>query len=100
MVVDKIVGAAPMLHLGLQKQLQPQKMCTPLVYTVRCIIPIEPQRFIIVTVAVPRVCVCVCVCLFVYSFLPPRASTPRNIGAYVFTATRKTLYSYYNRGFC
>ena len=35
------------------------------------------------------VCVCVCVCLFVYSFLPPRASTPRNIGAYVFTATRK-----------
>ena len=39
--------------------------------------------------------VCVCVCLFVYSFLPPRASTPRNIGAYVFTSTRKTLYSYY-----
>ena len=49
----------------------------------------------IVTVAVPRVCVC----LFVYSFLPPRASTPRNIGAYVFTATRKTLYSYSNRAF-
>ena len=47
-----------------------------------------------------RVCVCVCVCLFVYSFLPSRASTPRNIGAYVFTATRKTLYSYYNRNFC
>ena len=44
-------------------------------------------------------CVCVCVCLFIYSFLPPRASTPRNIGAYVFTATRKTLYSYYNRDF-
>ena len=65
------------------------------VYTVRCIIPIELQRFIIVTVAVLRVCVC----LFVYSFLPPRASTPRNIGAYVFTATRKTLYSYYNRDF-
>ena len=43
---------------------------------------------IIVTVAVPRVCVC----LFIYSFLPPRASTPRNIGAYVFTATRKALY--------
>ena len=69
------------------------------VYTVSCIIPIELQRFIIVTVAVLRV-VCVCVCLFVYSFLPPRASTPRNIGAYVFTATRKTLYSYYNRDFC
>ena len=33
------------------------------VYTVRCIIPIELQRFIIVTVAVPRVCVCVCVCV-------------------------------------
>ena len=65
------------------------------VYTVRCIIPIELQRFIIVTVAVP----CVCVCLFVYSFLPLRASTPRNIGAYVFTATQKTLYSYYNRDF-
>ena len=32
------------------------------VYTVRCNIPIELQRFIIVTVAVPRVCVCVCVC--------------------------------------
>ena len=29
-------------------------------YTVRCIILIELQRFIIVTVAVPRVCVCVC----------------------------------------
>ena len=65
------------------------------VYTVRCIIPIELQRFIIVTVAVPRVCG-----LFVYSFLQPRASTSRNIGAYVFTATRKTLYSYYNRDFC
>ena len=38
--------------------------------------------------AVPRVCVC----LFVYSLLPPRASTLRNIGAYVFTATQKTLY--------
>ena len=78
------------------------------VYTVRCIIPIELQRFIIVTVAVPRVCVCVCVCVSLcvcvcvclYSFLPPRASTPRNTGAYVFTATRKTLYSYYNRDFC
>ena len=48
------------------------------------------------------VCVCesVCVCVFVYSFLPPRASTLRNIGAYVFTETRKTLYSYYNRDFC
>ena len=33
-------------------------------------------------------CVCACVC----SFLPPRASKPRNIGAYVFTATQKTLY--------
>ena len=43
---------------------------------------------IIVTVAVPHVCVCVCS----FSFLPPCASTPRNIGAYAFTATLKTLY--------
>ena len=58
------------------------------VYTVRCIIPIELRIIfiIIVTVAVPRVW------LSVRSFLPPRASTPRNIGVYVFTVTRKTLY--------
>ena len=37
---------------------------------------------------------CVCVCVCVRSFLPPRASRPRNIGTYVFTATRKTLYNY------
>ena len=60
--------------------------------------------YCIVTVAVPRVCVCVCVCVCVRvcvcvcvcvcvrSFLPPRASISRNIGTYVFTATRKTLY--------
>ena len=42
----------------------------------------------IVTVAVPRVCVCVSV----RSFLLPRASIYRNMGTYVFTATRKTLY--------
>ena len=35
---------------------------------------------------------CVCVCVSVRSFLPPRASISRNIGTYVFTATRKTLY--------
>ena len=46
---------------------------------------------IVVTVVVPRVCVCVCVCVSVRGFLPPRASRPRNIGTYVFTATRKTL---------
>ena len=40
---------------------------------------------IIVTVVVPRVCVSV------RGFLPPRASRPRNIGTYVFTATRKTV---------
>ena len=28
------------------------------------------------------------VCVSVRSFLPPRASRPRNIGMYVFTATR------------
>ena len=44
---------------------------------------------IIVTVVV--LCVCVCVCVSVRSFLPPRASRPRNIGTYVFTVTRKTL---------
>ena len=27
----------------------------------------------------------------VCSFLPPRASRPRNIGMYMFTATRKTI---------
>ena len=31
------------------------------------------------------------VCLSVRSFLPPRASRPRNIGTHVFTATQKTL---------
>ena len=37
-------------------------------------------------------CSCpVCVCVSVRSFLPPRASTPRNIGTYVFTVTRKKL---------
>ena len=35
---------------------------------------------------------CVCVCVSVRSFLPLRASISRNIGTYVFTATRKTLY--------
>ena len=41
---------------------------------------------------------CVCVYVSVRSFLPPRASISRNIGN-VFTATRKTLYRYYNRDF-
>ena len=37
-------------------------------------------------------CSCpVCVCMSVRSFLPPHASRPRNIGTYVFTATRKNL---------
>ena len=40
-----------------------------------------------------RHCGCpVCVCVSVCSFLPSRASRPRNIGTYVFTETRKTLY--------
>ena len=34
---------------------------------------------------------CGCLCMSVRSFLPPRASRPRNIGTYVFTTTRKTL---------
>ena len=62
---------------------------------IHCIIPASALRIIfivIVTVAVPRVCVCVCVCVSVRSFLPLRASISRNIGTYVFTATRKTLY--------
>ena len=42
------------------------------------------------------VCLCVCVCVSVRSFLPPRASRPRNIGTYVFTATWK---KFYNRDF-
>ena len=37
---------------------------------------------------------CVCVCVSVRSFLRPRASRPRNIDTYVFTATRKTLLKY------
>ena len=40
----------------------------------------------IITVVVPHVCVSV------RSFLPPHASTSRNIGTYVFTVTRKTLF--------
>ena len=35
--------------------------------------------------------VCVYVFVSVCSFLPPCASTPRNIGTYVFTATRKII---------
>ena len=50
-----------------------------------------------VTAVVPcvvggAVCVCVCVCVSVRRFLPPRASRPRNIGTYVFTATSKNNY--------
>ena len=43
-------------------------------------------------VVVSCVCVCVCVCVSVRSFLPPRASISRNIGTYVFTATRKKTF--------
>ena len=41
-----------------------------------------------------RVCACVraCVCVSVRSFLPPRASRSRNIGTYVFVATRKKTF--------
>ena len=50
-----------------------------------------------VTIVVLCVCVCVCMCVYVcvcvcvsvHSFLPPCVSRPRNIGTYVFTATRK-----------
>ena len=39
-----------------------------------------------------RYCGCpACVCVSVRSFLPPRASRPRNMGTYVFTVTQKTL---------
>ena len=37
-------------------------------------------------------CVCMCVCVSVRSFLAPRTSKPRNIGTYVFTATRKKTF--------
>ena len=37
------------------------------------------------------VCMYVCVCLSLRSFLPPRASRPRNIGTYVFTTRQKKL---------
>ena len=48
-----------------------------------------------VTVFVPCVCLCVYmyVCVSVRSFLPPHASIPRNIGMYVFFATRKNFYN-------
>ena len=39
-----------------------------------------------------RVRVRVRVCVSVRSFLPPRASRPRNIGVYMFTATRKKTF--------
>ena len=49
---------------------------------IRCILPIELYS----SVAVPRMCVCACVRVFVCdclcSFLPPRASRPRNIGRF------------------
>ena len=39
-------------------------------------------------------CSCpVCVCESVHSFLPPRASRPRNIGTFGFIATRKNFYN-------
>ena len=38
------------------------------------------------------VCVCVCVCLFVVFCHCVHLAISRNIGTYVFTATRKTLY--------
>ena len=42
------------------------------------------------------VCVCVCmyVCVSVRSFLPPRASRPRNVSTYVFTAMWKNFYNH------
>ena len=43
------------------------------------------------------VCVCTCTCVSVCSFLPPRASRPRNIGTYVFTVTLKK--NFYNCDF-
>ena len=52
--------------------------------------PSARMRAAKVTVVVP------CVCVSVRSFLPPRASRLRNIGTYVFTATRK---NFYNRNF-
>ena len=60
---------------------------------IRCIIPIELQRFECRNLYCYRHCGCpACVRVSVRSFLPPRASRPRNIGTYVFTAARKTLY--------
>ena len=56
------------------------------VYIVLYLLALRIIFIVIVTVAVPHVCVSV------HSFLPPRASISRNIGTYVFTATRKTLY--------
>ena len=60
------------------------------------------MRALRVTVVVPCVCMCVCVCVYacvcvcvcmsVHSFLPPHAPRLRNIGTYVFTATRKNFY--------
>ena len=49
------------------------------------------ELFMTHTVVVP--CLCMYVCVAVRSFLPPRASRPRNIGTYVFTATRKKIYN-------
>ena len=53
----------------------------------RCIIIINSPR----TSAARVTAVVPCVCVSVPSFLPPRASTPRNIGTYGFAATRKTF---------
>ena len=59
---------------------------------IRCIIPID-NFSASNNLYCYRHCGCpACVCVSVRSFLPPRASISRNIGTYVFTATRKTLY--------
>ena len=44
------------------------------------------------------VCVCVCLCVSVRSFLPPCASTPRNVGTYVRVHHyTENSFIYYNR---
>ena len=72
--------------LGEQRRVLHRRFCiaTSFVHCVLISLTLTARmRAVRVTVVVP------CVCVSVRSFLPPCASRPRNIGTYVFTATRK-----------
>ena len=77
-------------YSGLAHVLHVERFCIR-TYTLYVVLYLLSCSALLSSLWLSRVCVCVCVCvslcvcvcLFVYSFLPPRASTPRNTGAYV-----------------